>query len=160
MRMLFRVTPTMEIALVQDFSEYNISNPGSVYSRVHAVCNCDVMNIAAKAIVCNNRFHNSRCLDASGGSTQRQLPRQLPVATGAGSSAEGYTAEAHEARMNASFERMKASLLGQPDSQWEAAMDSMVATESRVGVLTACRNMLRGLHAPAPLPEKACQCCT
>ena len=84
-----------------------------------------------------------------GGGTQRQLP----VTTGAGSSAAGRTAEAHEASIDAAFERVKARLNGQSVSQWEAAAGAFAAMESRVGVLTARTNMFGGSRAAVPLPK-------
>lgn len=43
---------------MQDFDEYIASNPGSVYARDCAVSNSDVMNIGAKHLVSNMRFHD------------------------------------------------------------------------------------------------------
>lgn len=46
----------MEGALVQDFTEFIIRHPGSVYARDYAVCNADVMNIQAKVLLSGSKF--------------------------------------------------------------------------------------------------------
>ena len=63
---------SMEDALVQDFSEYIIRHPGSVYARDYGVSNADVMNINAKVILCPNKFHEDEVSLAPEGGKYRE----------------------------------------------------------------------------------------